>query len=485
MDNKNMQGVTASLFYDDERDCLLLDGHELSRGEKIEIRVFGSWIPGQVSMDSAGWFLLTLDQVGIRLHTGLSARSSDFRFSEPFAPSPDQDKHSPHILLVDDDPALLNALPRMISLRLPHITVETVCSSQAALEQIAVTRYDTIISDIRMPGMNGLELLQKIQEFQSDTPTILITGHGEHNIAIQALRGGAYDYIQKPIERDNFVAALLRAIQVCQLRRQVQEQQEELELYARSLERLVQQRTTELAEAHTTKDKVVSLVSRELKEPIQHLKDMTQMLRQKLGSNEPSEIVTRSFGDIEVSIARTELLLQELLNASDMETQRFILHRQRYDLLQLCREILEEKAECAGLHLDCEGMNVSVAVDVDEEQIRQVLCMLFDNTCTSSLECIPTTITLQQAAYEAIITIRDHGTQVMGAEFYVSRKIIECHRGHLEVQHFPEGRRALFITLPLFCNASNEESDVVSPIPRTHAVWTIFRDAENMLASNV
>jgi DNA-binding NtrC family response regulator len=53
-----------------------------------------------------------------------------------------------------------------------------------------------------MPGMDGLVLLNKIKELRPETPTILITGHGEHELAINALRGGAYDYIQKPIDRE-------------------------------------------------------------------------------------------------------------------------------------------------------------------------------------------------------------------------------------------------------------------------------------------
>jgi len=68
-----------------------------------------------------------------------------------------------------------------------------------------------------MPGMDGLALLVKIQELRQNTPTLLITGHGDHSLAIQALRGGAYDFIQKPIDRDYFVAALRRAVQTHQL----------------------------------------------------------------------------------------------------------------------------------------------------------------------------------------------------------------------------------------------------------------------------
>jgi FixJ family two-component response regulator len=472
MDEKNIQKSTGALIYDAERNFLLLEEHELSEGEKLEIKVFGAWIPGQVALDAAGWYLLTLDKVAIRLHAGLPARSSEFLFSDPIMPQDIPKEQSPCVLLIDDDSELLKALSGTISLRLPHIIVEVANSSQAALELVMRKNYDTIVSDIKMPGIDGLTLLSKIHEIQAETPTILITGHGEHAIAIQALRGGAYDYIQKPIERDNFVASLLRSIQTCVLRRQVKEQQEALSLYARSLERLVQQRTNELSEAHMTKDKVISLVSQDLKEPIANLKNITQVLRQKLGNTELSEIVTRSFVDIEISIARTEVLLQDLLSTSDIEMQRFILHRKRCDLVQLCKHVLEKAIQDTAVELDYQGFPGLVEVEIDEEQIRQVLDKLIATLSTEKGS--PITIMLQQVGKEAIITMRDQGENALGTEFYIARKIVERHQGHLEIQRFPENRRSFFVTLPLTCDYTSEQEVDASPVPRIRAIWTII-----------
>src|SRR6266699_1116575 len=151
-------------------------------------------------------------------------------------------KNTPQILLVDDDAALLQALPQALALKMDNVQVDTCDSAFEALEQIQDHDYDAIVSDIKMPGMDGLALLEKIQELRPETPTLLITGHGDHDLAIQALRGGAYDFIQKPIERDYFIAALHRAIQTHQLRAQVAEQQLALELHAKSLEQTVQER---------------------------------------------------------------------------------------------------------------------------------------------------------------------------------------------------------------------------------------------------
>ncbi|HJU06001.1 MAG TPA: response regulator [Nitrospiraceae bacterium] len=159
------------------------------------------------------------------------------------------------LLIVDDDPALLEALPDAVRARMDGVIVDISDSARAALDKIAVTDYDAIVSDIKMPEMDGLTLLAQARSTRPDTPILLITGHGEHDLAVQALRGGAYDFIQKPIDRDHFIASLSRAIQARQLRRQVEEQKSALAKHATELEYMVEERTRELVEANAAKDR--------------------------------------------------------------------------------------------------------------------------------------------------------------------------------------------------------------------------------------
>jgi signal transduction histidine kinase len=140
------------------------------------------------------------------------------------------------ILIVDDDEALLEALPQALRLRMNGIQIDTCQSALAALERLKETDYDAVVSDIKLPGMDGLALMTEIKELRPGTPTLLITGHGEHDLAVQALRGGAYDFVQKPIDRDYFVASLERAIQMRRLDRRVEQQRIELERHARVLQ---------------------------------------------------------------------------------------------------------------------------------------------------------------------------------------------------------------------------------------------------------
>ena len=74
------------------------------------------------------------------------------------------------VLIVDDDLALLQALPQALRLRMPRVTVDTADSGAAALDRITAEDYDAIVTDIKMPGMDGLELLAEIRTHRPDTP---------------------------------------------------------------------------------------------------------------------------------------------------------------------------------------------------------------------------------------------------------------------------------------------------------------------------
>src|SRR5947208_7982414 len=406
----------------------------------------------------------------------------------------------PHILIVDDDLALLQALPQALYLRIDGIKVDTSDEAQSALERIAEREYDAIVSDIKMPGIDGLALLAKVQELRPDTPTLLITGHGEHELAVQALRGGAYDFIQKPIDRDYLVAALQRAIQTYQLRRKVKVQQLALELHARSLERMVQQRTKELVEANAAKDKFLSIVSHELKTPLTSLKGMTQLFRRQVERADAAQIVSMGLADMERSIRRMEVLVNDLLDSSLIETNMFVLHRKRCDLVELCRHLIDEYTAGYGPALTFEVPGEPIEVEVDADRISQVILNLLSNARKYSPKGSPITITPQQAGYEATASVRDMGVGIppetlpnifeqfyrvpgvevqdgphtgLGLGLYISRKIVERYGGHIDVQSVPGQGSTFFIVLPMFVDPTADNTDAAQLAPHTQAVWTI------------
>jgi len=164
------------------------------------------------------------------------------------------------VLIVDDDLALLRALPEALRLQLSGVPVETVDSAASALERIAARDYDAIVTDIKMPGMNGLDLLAEIRARRPDTPTLMITGYGENDLVVGALRGGACDFIPKPIDRDYLIAALHRAMETREANRQVREQQLALERRLGELEAFVEERTRERRQTTKVSESPLSLL---------------------------------------------------------------------------------------------------------------------------------------------------------------------------------------------------------------------------------
>src|SRR5437867_1429030 len=154
--------------------------------------------------------------------------------------------NQPRVLIVDDDAALLQALPETLHLRMREVMVDTADSAAAALDRIAARDYDAIVADIKMPGMDGLALLAEIRGRRPDTPVLMITGHGEQALALEALRQGAYDYVQKPIDRDYFVASLRRAIGAHAQSRRAKDRQVALARCASELEGIVERLGSEV-----------------------------------------------------------------------------------------------------------------------------------------------------------------------------------------------------------------------------------------------
>jgi DNA-binding NarL/FixJ family response regulator len=471
LDEKHRQAAAGTLTYNRDWNAFELDGYELQCGECVEISVFGYWIPGQLALDPAGWYLFTLDQVSVRLQSGLPARLCESSGGSLPPLLQASQMPPPHILIVDDDPALLQALPQTVSLRLPQARVDTSNSAQRALELIRAHDYDTIVSDIKMPGMDGLELLTKIHELRPETLTLLITGHGDQDLAIQALRGGAYDYVLKPIDRDYFVAALDHALQLRQLRRYVVEQQLALELHSKSLEHLVQQRTHQLVQATATKDQIIRVVLQELHLPLADLKEMTQVLSQKL-EGDVAAIVGQALTGIEDARRRTELLVQALLDSTRLETTTFILHRQRGDLVALCQAILEEYTAGTSAALACEYLDAPLEAEVDVEQLKHLLISLLSHAREHATGGLPLTVALRHAGNQAVITVSEVGS-AWGLEYYVWRHMVEQLGGRLEFQSFPDHRRSCFIMLPHGSKPTTQHTDAEQHARSTKALWMI------------
>ena len=185
------------------------------------------------------------------------------------------------ILMVDDEPAVLEALSNTVRTQLPQIDVDTAKSAEAALLQLKLTDYDVIVCDIRLPDMNGLQLLKEMRTLRPTTPTIVITGLDDQDLAIQALRIGAYDYIRKPLEIEYFLASVKRASQMRELSCEVEGHKLALERHAIELECIVQERTQELSREIADRKQIEEALQQsnlKLTDWVQELEHRTQQI---------------------------------------------------------------------------------------------------------------------------------------------------------------------------------------------------------------
>ena len=116
-----------------------------------------------------------------------------------------------HIAVIDDDEAVLDSL----RLYFARQDVETSCFASAQDFLAAIRsgqRFDCIVSDVRMPGMSGLDLVQHLKGAGLAVPVILITGHGDVDMAVAAIKVGAFDFIEKPFDEARLLASIQNAL---------------------------------------------------------------------------------------------------------------------------------------------------------------------------------------------------------------------------------------------------------------------------------
>ncbi|WP_325985160.1 sigma-54-dependent transcriptional regulator [Pseudomonas protegens] len=114
------------------------------------------------------------------------------------------------VIVVDDEASIRTAVEQWLSLS--GFEVQLFSRAEDCLAQLPKNFPGVILSDVRMPGISGLELLAQVQRLDPDLPIILLTGHGDVPMAVEAMRDGAYDFLEKPFSPDTLLSSLRRAL---------------------------------------------------------------------------------------------------------------------------------------------------------------------------------------------------------------------------------------------------------------------------------
>ncbi|MGB6066779.1 MAG: response regulator [Desulfomonilaceae bacterium] len=145
------------------------------------------------------------------------------------------------VLVIDDDAIVLGTLRDLLAIK--GFSVLTAGGGAKAIEIFKDRRPDLVVTDIHMPQINGLEVLATIRQIDGTVPVVVVTGHGDLENAVLALRRGAHDFLLKPVNTEILLNAVQKGVEHCRLRRFEKD-------YRYLLEEEVEQRTTELMKSY-------------------------------------------------------------------------------------------------------------------------------------------------------------------------------------------------------------------------------------------
>lgn len=299
------------------------------------------------------------------------------------------------ILIVDDEVAQMKALCN--TLQDHNFLTVGFSSAKAALAELKKTEFDLILSDLMMPEMNGIELLQAAHKIHPDLVSIIMTGEGTIATAVEAMKSGALDYILKPFKLSAILPVLERALAVRRLRRE-----------NAVLVRRVEERTAQLEVANQELEAFSYSVSHDLRAPLRHISGFAELLAQAEGG--ASEQSKRYVGLITTSARQMNQLIDDLLDFS--RNSRLEIQQTRVDLQDLMEKILQDaQPEMANRKIVWKK-GALPAVRGDLSLLRQVFSNLILNAVKYSRGRAVAEIEIgcaSQTEKEIVIFIRDNG----------------------------------------------------------------------------
>lgn len=295
-----------------------------------------------------------------------------------------EDSLSGRVLVVDDEASILKAVRAILAD--VGCSVEICTEAESALAMIGMDAFDVIISDIRMPGMSGIELLALVHQQHPETPVILISGYADMETAVAAVKEHAFDFIVKPFDPAHIVGAVRKAFDYKRLLDMEREYKSLLEeTVARSaaevkqyLRQLEQARDEALA-ASQLKSQFIATISHEIRTPLNGIVGLIDLLMYKDQLPHQQEY----FAMLKEAADYLTTLLNNILDFSKLSSGRIVLDEKEFSLKTLLDSLTgmtRVRAEKKGLAFLMDmGADVPDLLTGDETRLSQVLINLLDN----------------------------------------------------------------------------------------------------------
>ena len=407
------------------------------------------------------------------------------------------DKAKAKILVIDDEVGMREGCRRAL---MPEgYTVDTAADLTSGLELALKGEYELYLIDVMMPDGSGLDLLDPILEHDPNAICIIITGFGSIQMAVEAVRQGAYDFLSKPFTSDELLMAVGQGLERRQLKA-IEAQAEELERAKTELERLDE-----------AKSQLMLKVAHELRAPVAAVQSYINLILAGY----------IALDEMNPTLRRVQDRLQEMLDLiSDLlELARLKQAKEQIaaeaspepmaDVLEEVCELLREQAREKRQSLQVEIVDRPI-MTADRDHLRQIWTNLISNAIKYTPEGGRIAVTLQEDEGKAIGTVEDSGIGIaeedlpnLFQEFFrtdqakasgeigtglglsIVKQIVESYGGEIKVtSRLGQGSRFTFV-LPLEPPRAQSEEKPLTPKPKairrraypgTHTRAIVFRD---------
>ncbi|MGA1194960.1 MAG: hybrid sensor histidine kinase/response regulator [Candidatus Latescibacterota bacterium] len=264
-----------------------------------------------------------------------------------------------NVLLVDDEIQILTILAEMLEVAGNQVHI---CNSgDDALAYLENHTVEVMVSDLRMPGMNGLELLHKARAKDPDLQMVILTGFGDMKSAVEALRAGAYDYLSKPIDAERLVQTL-----------KIGAEQRRLKIENRVL-------IENLMEASRLKTDFLHGMSHEIRTPLGHITGFAEILEQTIdGLNDKQH---RYLKNIQGAAQRLLSMFDDMLQYADMSTEGELQLSPVLvsDLIRQVRSTLADLIQKKGIEIEVDSSHAESVIRADFSLCEKMLEVVVKN----------------------------------------------------------------------------------------------------------
>lgn len=382
----------------------------------------------------------------------------------------------PKILIIDDEGGVRITLKKIMERK--GYEVDTAADYEEAIGLLGKSSYDTVVTDIFLPGLSGIDLLKAIRKSDPDLPVIVITGDPNVDTASESVRQAAYDYIAKPVTKENLPPIIARSVEKKQLIDEKKRLEKENLEYQKDLEKRVRQRTKRiealnerlkesqsklmLSERLATLGTFVSFVSHDLRNPLSVIRNSIYYLNSRIGSDDQK--VEKHFRIINEELEIANKIIDDLLSFSKGRP----LDLQPTDINALITKVLDLIIIPDNVDTVFDINEDIPDINVDGDQIMQVLINMINNAVQAMPQGGRLTLQIKRDADFIVIDISDTGMGMSPDDldrifdpFYSSKQkgtglglvicefLVERHAGTIMVKS-EEGKGSTFsIKLPM------------------------------------